>query len=99
TLSGSIALQVGTSGISQTIRVPASDKTLAGLAAAINSSGVGVTASVLTDSSGSRLSLVSGTSGANGTVIVDSASNSIVDTTNSNTPLAYTVSPVVPADA
>ena len=99
TLSGSIALQVGTSGIAQTIRVPASDKTLAGLAAAINSSGVGVTASVLTDSSGSRLSLVSGTSGANGTVIVDSASNSIVDTTNSNTPLAYTVSPVVPADA
>jgi flagellar hook-associated protein 2 len=99
TLSGSITLQVGTSGKAQTIDVPASDRTLGGLAAAINSSGAGVTASVLTDSSGSRLSLVSGTSGKNGTVIVDSASTSIVDVTNSNTPLTYTASPVVPADA
>jgi flagellar hook-associated protein 2 len=99
TLSGSITLQVGPSGKAQTVDVPASNKTLAGLAAAINSSGVGVSASVLTDSSGSRLSLVSGTSGKNGTVIVDPALNSIVDTTNSNTPLAYNVSPVVPADA
>lgn len=99
TLSGSITLQVGPSGKAQTIDVPATDKTLAGLAAAINSSGVGVSASVLTDASGSRLSLVSGTSGKNGTVIVDSASNTIVDTTNSNSPLTYNVSPVVPADA
>ena len=99
TLSGSITLQVGPDGKAQTIDVPSSNKTLAGLAAAINSSGVGVSASVLTDSSGSRLSLVSGTSGKNGTVIVDSASNSIVDTTNSDTSLAYHVSPVVPADA
>ena len=98
-LSGSITLQFGTSGKPQTISVPTSNDTLAGLAAAINSSGVGITASVLTDSSGSRLSLVSGTSGKNGTVIVDEASNSIVDETNSNLPLAYTASPVVPADA
>ena len=97
-LSGSITLQVGT-GKAQTIDVPASDNTLSGLAAAINASGVGVTASLLTDSSGSRLSLVSGTSGANGTVTVDSPSNSIVDTSNANSPLAYTASPVVPADA
>ncbi len=69
------------------------------LAAAINSSGVGITASVLTDSSGSRLSLVSGTSGANGTIIVDATKNSIVDTGNSNTPLAYSASSIVPADA
>ena len=70
-LSGSITLQVG-SGKAQTISVPTTsgDNTLSGLASAINSSGVGITASVLTDSSGSRLSLVSGTSGANGDITV-----------------------------
>ena len=67
TLTGSITLQAG-SGTAQTITLNSSDNTLAGLAAAINSSGVGVTASVLTDSSGSRLSLVSGTSGADGNI-------------------------------
>ena len=51
TLSGSIELQVG-SGAAQTISVPSGTNTLAGLAKAINSSGVGFTASVLTDSSG-----------------------------------------------
>ena len=39
-------------GTAQTITLNSSDNTLAGLAAAINSSGVGVTASVLTDASG-----------------------------------------------
>jgi flagellar hook-associated protein 2 len=86
TLSGSITLQVGT-GAAQKISVPATSgkNTLAGLAAAINASGVGINASVLTDSSGSRLSLVSGTSGKNGNIIV--TSNQIVDTTNH---LSYT---------
>ena len=42
------------------------------LAAAINSAGIGVKASVITDSSGSRLSLVSGTSGAAGQLTVTS---------------------------
>lgn len=69
TLSGSITLQVG-SGTAQTITLNSNDNTLAGLAAAINNSGVGVTASVLTDASGSRLSLVSGTSGAGGDILV-----------------------------
>jgi flagellar hook-associated protein 2 len=94
TLSGSITLQVGSSGTAQTIDVDnLSDKTLSGLAAAINSSGVGIIASVLTDSSGSRLSLVSGTSGAGGDISV--SSNSIVDGTTS---LTYT-SPVAGKDA
>ena len=73
-LTGSITLKVGASGTAQTITLGSSDNTLAGLAAAINASGVGVTASVLTDSSGSRLSLVSGTSGANGNITVSSNS-------------------------
>jgi flagellar hook-associated protein 2 len=42
------------------------NNTLTGLASAINSAAIGVTASVITDSSGSRLSIVSGTSGAAG---------------------------------
>jgi flagellar hook-associated protein 2 len=88
TLSGSITLQVGASGTPQSITLDSSDNTLAGLAAAINSSGAGVTASVLTDASGSRLSLVSGTSGANGNIQV--TASSIVDTSNVNAPLTYT---------
>ncbi|MGA3011212.1 MAG: flagellar filament capping protein FliD [Terracidiphilus sp.] len=97
TLSGSITLQVG-SGTAQKISVPTTsgDNTLAGLASAINSSGVGITASVLTDSSGSRLSLVSGTSGANGDITV--SANSIADTTTSSGTLAYTPT-VTGADA
>ena len=77
-LSGSISFQVG-NGTVQTIKVPTTDTTLNGLASAINSSGAGVTASVLTDSSGSRLSLVSGTSGVNGNITINA--NSISDTT------------------
>jgi flagellar hook-associated protein 2 len=68
-LSGSVTLQVG-SGTAHIITLSSSDNTLAGLASAINTSGVGITASVLTDATGSRLSLVSGTSGANGNIAV-----------------------------
>ncbi len=84
TLSGSITLQVG-SGKAQTITLNSSDNTLSGLAAAINSSAVGITASVLTDATGSMLSLVSGTSGAKGNIAV--SANSITDTSN---PVAIT---------
>jgi flagellar hook-associated protein 2 len=86
TLSGSITLQAG-SGAKQTITLDSSDDTLSGLAAAINASGVGITASVLTDASGSRLSLVSGTSGADGAIAV--SANSIAD---GGTSLGYTAS-------
>ncbi len=87
TLSGSITLQVGASGTPQTITLDSSDDTLSGLAAAINSSGVGVNASVLTDASGSRLSLVSGTSGTGGTLTI--SSNTIVA---AKTPSSFTES-------
>jgi flagellar hook-associated protein 2 len=85
TLTGSVTLQVG-GGKAQIIKVPTTsgENTLAGLAAAINASGVGINASVLTDSSGSRLSLVSGTSGANGNITVTS------NIAASNTTLSYT---------
>jgi flagellar hook-associated protein 2 len=61
TLSGSVTIQ-GTTFDTST----AGNDTLAGLASAINSAGIGVSASIITDSSGSRLSIVSGTSGAAG---------------------------------
>jgi flagellar hook-associated protein 2 len=69
TLSGSITLKVG-SGTAQTITLGSSNDTLSGLAKAINNSGVGATASVVTDSNGTRLVLTSGTSGANGDITV-----------------------------
>lgn len=90
TLSGSITLKVGT-GTAQTINLAnlsESDQNLAGLASAINSSGVGIDASVLTDSSGSRLSLVSSISGADGDITV--TNNTIADATTSSGTLAYT---------
>jgi flagellar hook-associated protein 2 len=88
-LAGSITIQVGASGTPQTITIDSSSNTLASLASAINTAGVGVTASVLTDAAGSRLSLVSGTSGADGNLTVTSA---ITDTSKSNAALAYTSS-------
>jgi flagellar hook-associated protein 2 len=84
-LSGSISIQVG-NGKAHTITLGSSNNTLDGLASAINSAGIGVTASVLADSSGSRLSLVSGTSGAGGNITI--GANSITDT--SPTSLSYT---------
>ncbi|MDQ2834671.1 MAG: flagellar filament capping protein FliD [Acidobacteriota bacterium] len=69
TLSGTVTIQ------GHTLNVDSShnDTTLASLSAAINSAGIGVNASVITDSSGSRLSLVSGTSGAAGQLTVSSS--------------------------
>jgi len=62
TLSGSITIQGHTFNIDSADN----DTTLASLSSAINSADIGVTTSVITDSSGSRLSIVSGTSGAAG---------------------------------
>lgn len=86
-LSGSITLQVG-NGTPQIIAVNPNNNTLSGLASAINNSGVGIMASVLTDATGSRLSLVSSTSGAGGniTVVGDQL------TAATNAALSYTAS-------
>jgi flagellar hook-associated protein 2 len=85
-LKGSVTIQVG-SGTAQTITV-GSDNTLAGLAGQINSSSLGVTATVVTSNGVSSLSLVSGTVGAAGAL---SVSSSLLDTTSkTNSTLAYT---------
>ncbi len=85
TLSGSLTIQVG-SGTAQTITIGSTSNTLTTLATAINSAAIGVNASVITDANGSRLSLVSGTSGAGGNLTVTS---SVTDSTTS-TALGYT---------
>jgi flagellar hook-associated protein 2 len=65
-LSGSLTIG------SHTITVDSTSNTLATLAAAINLAGIGVNASVIADVSGSRLSLVSGTSGSAGQLAITS---------------------------
>jgi flagellar hook-associated protein 2 len=85
TLSGSLSIQVG-SGTAQTITIGSTNNTLGSLANSINSGSYGVTASVLTDSSGSRLELVSNTSGAGGNitlggVLTDATTSSAVSFT------------------
>jgi flagellar hook-associated protein 2 len=71
TLTGSITIQVG-AGKNCTVNVGdnSTASSVAGLAAAINAAGIGVRASVLTDTTGSRLSVVSGTDGEAGTLTV-----------------------------
>lgn len=80
TLSGSVAIQVG-SGSPVAVNVPAATNTLAGLVDAINStSGIGVTASLITNSDGTEsLSVLSGTAGPDGNLAVTS---NLVDTAN-----------------
>lgn len=74
TLSGSLTIAVG-SGTPQTITLDSSDNTIASLASAINSGSYGVTASVITDGTAQRLSLVSRTSGAAGQLAVSASLN------------------------
>jgi flagellar hook-associated protein 2 len=81
-LSGSVSITVG-SGTAQTIDVPSgSDNTIAGLASAINSADIGVTATVVSTSTGSQLELLSNTAGSTGALTVTS---SLTDTTAGTT--------------
>jgi len=81
TLSGSLTLAVG-SGTAQTITLDSSDNTVSSLADAINSGDYGIAASVITDGTTQRLSLVSDTSGAAGNLTI---SGSLTDSTTSST--------------
>jgi flagellar hook-associated protein 2 len=73
TLSGALTIQVGPAGTPHTIPVVSgTSDTLASYVAAINAADAGVTASVISDTSGSRLSLVSATSGLTGQLTVTS---------------------------
>jgi flagellar hook-associated protein 2 len=93
TIGGALTIQVGPSGTPTTIPVvPGSSDTLATYAAAINAAGIGVSASVISDTSGSRLSLVSDTSGAAGQLTVTQGGATTAASTVS-TSLASTVDP------
>ncbi|MGH9413122.1 MAG: flagellar filament capping protein FliD, partial [Terriglobales bacterium] len=67
--TGSFTLAVGSSP-GTVVTVTSSDDTLNTLASAINTQGLGVTASVISDASGARLSLVSNASGAPGDLTI-----------------------------
>lgn len=97
TLSGSLSIQVG-SGAATTITIDSTNNTMSTLAKSINDLDVGVTATVITDSSGSYLSLTSNTSGAAGNMtldasgLTDSSGNGISMTaTATGTDAAYTL--------
>jgi len=69
TLTGSLTITIG--GQSQSLTV--NGLTLSQLAASINGASMGVAASVVTDTTGSRLSLVSKTSGATGEITLSAS--------------------------
>ncbi len=73
TLSGALTILAGNGAATTIPAVAGQSDTLSTYAAAINSAGIGVAASVITDSRGSRLSLVSQTSGAGGQLTVTGA--------------------------
>ena len=97
-LSGSMTIKLG-NGTTETVAIgaaplqPATNTiytgsgkdTLADIKSAINSANLGLTANVLADSTGSVLSLVSGTSGAAGKLTVTSALTDPNKVTSSNT--------------
>jgi flagellar hook-associated protein 2 len=90
-LSGSISIQVG-SGTTKTVSVPSSpDNSLSGLAAAINTASLGVTASAVESNDGTwSLEIYSNTSGSDGDLTITS---SVLDSTNtSESTLSYTSS-------
>ena len=76
TLSGSLTIN----GTAVPVVSGTSD-TLATFATAINTAAVGVTASIITDANGSRLSLVSNTSGSSGAITL--TGNTLTDSTTS----------------
>ncbi len=80
TLSGSLSFTIN----GQSQQLDFSGKTLTQLAASINGASMGVSASVITDTTGSRLSLVSSTSGAAGEITMNALS-SLSDDATGNT--------------
>jgi flagellar hook-associated protein 2 len=95
TLSGSITIKVGSAGTAQTIDVPTSDTSIAGLAKAINAANIGVTAAVVTKNGESTLTLQSQTAGKAGALDIQSNLSATTDSTGTNpvtTNLNYTSS-------
>ncbi|HWZ51319.1 MAG TPA: flagellar filament capping protein FliD [Granulicella sp.] len=86
TLAGTISIGVAGSP-AQSFTMTSSDNTLSTLAAAINTAGIGVTANVSSNASGSFLTLVSGTSGAAGNLTI---TGNLTDTSKSGSAVTAT---------
>lgn len=67
--TGTVSIQVGT-GAAVPITVDGTNNTLAGLAQSINAANIGVSASLISDANGTRLAVVSNTSGAPGNLTI-----------------------------
>jgi flagellar hook-associated protein 2 len=87
-LSGGVTIQVGSSTV-YTVNVgdASTPATINGLATAINRANIGVTATVLADLKGSRLSIVSSTEGSAGTLTVSSL---LTDSSSGNASISLT---------
>jgi flagellar hook-associated protein 2 len=72
---GDYQFQVGSN---PPVTVNSADNTLSGLASAINSQAMGVSASVINDANGARLALVSQTTGAPGDLVVSGNTTSLI---------------------
>lgn len=83
-VAGTMQFTIG--GAPQTITIPGGGETLAALSTQINAAGIGVTTNVLTDPSGSVLSIVSNTGGSAGNF---SLSASVTDTSNANAAVTF----------
>jgi flagellar hook-associated protein 2 len=94
TLSGTMSIQVGNNAAHTIDMSTLSDKTLSGLASAINSADFGVIAAVVTKNGQSTLTLRSQTAGSAGALNVNSG---ITDVTNNNTGLNYTETSDIPS--
>ena len=88
--SGSFSISVG-GGTPTTITVGQGVNTLDQLAASINSQSLGITANVVTDSSGARLSLVSTVSGSAGDFTISNDSSVAFTRSGTGTDAALTV--------
>lgn len=67
--TGTVSIQVGT-GAATPITVDGTNNTLAGLAQSINAANIGVSANLISDANGTRLAIVSNTSGAPGNLTI-----------------------------
>jgi flagellar hook-associated protein 2 len=77
--TGTLQIQVG-SNTPTTITIDSTNNTLDGLAQSINSANAGVTASIINDANGSRLAIVSNTSGAPGNLTITSSGGALAFT-------------------
>ena len=85
-VNGSLTLTVN-GGTPVTINTASGGETIAQIASDINNANAGVTANIITDSGGSRLSLVSNTSGTTGNFTVGTT---LTDATNTSNTIAFT---------